>query len=782
MTPAVSRVLEVLGDRIVGGQRSDGTRAARCPAHDDRRASLSISEGADGRALLHCHAGCEIADVMRAIGLTMADLMPPRDERRPYANGTSKRHAAPGGPNGGGGGARIVATYDYRDEDGELLYQVVRFEPKGFRQRRPNGNGWTWNLDGVRRVLYRLSELLAADFEAPMFLVEGEKDAETLARLGLCATTNAGGAGKWRAEYGEALRGRHVVVLPDNDDPGRKHAAEAAAALAGMAASIKVVELSGLPAKGDVSDWLAKGGTVRALLELAEKTPPRGAREPRQDNVPTSGDEKCSAADNAVAQARTLAPTRWPSRPEGAFYGPMGEAARAIEPLTEADPMAVLVQLVVAFGNAVGRGPRVVLGSIRQWANLFAVIVGKSSKSRKGTSWENASEIIAGADETWASDRIKSGLSSGEGVIHAVRDPIIIREPIRDGGKKTGRVLSYQEVEEDPGEIDKRLLVVEGEFARALKVASRKENVLSPVLRGAWDTGKLQTLTRSPYKATGAHVSIVGHITRDELRRELSACDSFNGFANRFLWICATRSKTLPFGETRIGEAAAGVRDRLARAARQARARGDDFIVGMDGACRNRWEEIYARLSADRAGLVGAILGRAEAQVLRLALVYALADAEDTIRLPHLEAALALWHYADESARVIFGDALGDAVADETLRALRDAPAGMTRDELRNHFDRHVPAPRMTDALRLLEEHGLARGQKEPPAGGKGRPAERWFAMPSPSAESAAGAESPASSTNYGANGANRADGQEDAEPPEEDDEGDLLPAAEGAQ
>jgi putative DNA primase/helicase len=174
----------------------------------------------------------------------------------------------------GNGKPRIVATYDYRDERGVLLYQSVRFEPKDFRQRQPNGNGWTWNLRGVRRVLYRLPELLAAPPDCAVFVVEGEKDVESLRGLECVATTNAMGAGKWIPQYSESLRGRHVIILPDNDQPGRDHARQVARMLGGVAASVKVVELPGLPEKGDVSDWLAAGGNKVQLLELAQDTDP----------------------------------------------------------------------------------------------------------------------------------------------------------------------------------------------------------------------------------------------------------------------------------------------------------------------------------------------------------------------------------------------------------------------------------------------------------------------------------------------------------------------------
>jgi hypothetical protein len=169
---------------------------------------------------------------------------------------------------------RVVSAYDYRDEESALLFQAVRYDPKGFSQRRPNGaGGWVHKLNGTRRVLYRLPELLAADPAQTVFVVEGEKDADRLASLGFLATTNAGGAGKWRDEYAEALRGRPVVVISDNDGPGREHAAKVARSVQGVAASVRILELPNLPPKGDVCDWLDAGGIVDELLVLAENAP-----------------------------------------------------------------------------------------------------------------------------------------------------------------------------------------------------------------------------------------------------------------------------------------------------------------------------------------------------------------------------------------------------------------------------------------------------------------------------------------------------------------------------
>lgn len=185
-------------------------------------------------------------------------------------------------------------VYPYHDDDGTVLFEVVRYQyerGKDFKQRRSDGDGgWVWNLDGVRRVLYRLPDLLAADPTALVYLVEGEKHVDALYDLGLVATTNPQGGNQWRAEYAEQLRDRHVVVLPDNDETGRKWTRDVTASLAGVAASERVLELPGLPAKGDVLDWLSDGGTAERLVALAEATA----------SLPPADGEPAAASDGWV--------------------------------------------------------------------------------------------------------------------------------------------------------------------------------------------------------------------------------------------------------------------------------------------------------------------------------------------------------------------------------------------------------------------------------------------------------------------------------------------------
>lgn len=242
---------ETLG-KLVGVKQSGDEWKALCPAHDDKQASLTIREK-DGKILLHCHAGCTYQAITAVIGGTLSGKRPTDPTAKP----------------------NIVKVYDYTDSEGRLLYQAVRYQPKDFRQRRPDGNGgYIWNLNGVIRVLYRLPAVLTSiEAHSPVYVCEGEKDCHSLESIGLCATCNAGGAEKWQAEYSDSLQGADVIILPDNDGPGRKHAEQVARSLKGKAQSIRILELPGLPAKGDVSDWIAAGGTAVQLLELVENCP-----------------------------------------------------------------------------------------------------------------------------------------------------------------------------------------------------------------------------------------------------------------------------------------------------------------------------------------------------------------------------------------------------------------------------------------------------------------------------------------------------------------------------
>jgi hypothetical protein len=312
-----------------------------------------------------------------------------------------------------------------------------------------------------------------------------------------------------------------------------------------------------------------------------------------------------------------------------------------------------------------------------------------------------------------------AGLSSGEGLIWAVRDEIEKQEPIRDK-KKT--ITGYQSVVVDKGVADKRLLVIEPEFASVLRVAGRDGNTLSTVYRQAWDSGLLRVLNKnSPVKATGAHISIIGHITGDELLMELSNNDKVNGFGNRNLWLCVQRSKFLPDGGNWDHLDLRSLASRLTDVVEFARGAGE---MRRDAEARSMWHEVYPQLSGERPGLFGSLTSRAEAHVLRLSCIYALLDRSSVVRRCHLEAALALWKYCEDSAEAIFGAALGNQVADQILKALGNAPEGLTRNDLRDVFGRHRSSEEIGAALRILSQRALVESETESTGG---RPVERWF-------------------------------------------------------
>jgi hypothetical protein len=398
-----------------------------------------------------------------------------------------------------------------------------------------------------------------------------------------------------------------------------------------------------------------------------------------------------------------------------AYHGLAGDLVREIEPYTEADPVALLIQFLTCAGNIIGNRAYHQVEGTRHHANLFSVLVGESSKARKGTSWDRISGIVRLADDRWYSERTKGGLSSGEGFINEVRDEL---------KKWNAREGLWETI--DPGVSDKRLMVTEPEFAGVLDVLERHGNTLSSLMRKAWDGGILSTMTRSSsLRATGAHISIVGHITVEELRARLTRTDAANGFANRFLFPLVKRSKVLPFGGTALEERAIGeLGGRLKEAVEAAALVGR---IGWTTPAAEAWKAVYPQLSEGQPGLLGAVTSRAEAQCVRFALIYTLLDGKANIELPHIKAALAIWEYAEASAAHIFGASLGDPVADEILHALQNAGRdGMTRTAIRDLFRRNQSGDRIGAALALLMSRGKAKPEFRQSGG---RPSEVWIAM-----------------------------------------------------
>ena len=454
---------------------------------------------------------------------------------------------------------------------------------------------------------------------------------------------------------------------------------------------------------------------IGTLIHLAKQhgwTPKIANGEKRQGQTPelSSLNSSRPVGDDVVDE--------FPEPPdEAAFYGLAGDIVRRIEPHTEADSVALLGHYLVAFGNVVDRSPHAIADGSRHGTNIFGACVGETSKARKGTSASHNKRIFRRADEAWGKECVTSGLSSGEGLIYSVRDSVVKRVKQKGGG--------YANEIVDDGVADKRRMFIESEFASTLRVMGREGNTLSAVIRQAWDDGDLRTAVKnSPNSATGAHISIIAHVTRDEVRRELCATDQANGFANRFQWYAVRRSKCLPEGGNLDDDNLNDLVTRTHRAIEFAKKAG---VVTRDDDARKLWCDVYPELSEGKPGLLGAITARAEAQVLRLSLIYALLDLSTKVRPEHLKAALALWDYSERSARWIFGTATGDTNADRILSALRAAGSkGMTQTQISERiFNRNVPANALSASLRILHESGKIKFAKQSTGGA---PRKRWFA------------------------------------------------------
>ncbi|HEX8397672.1 MAG TPA: DUF3987 domain-containing protein [Pyrinomonadaceae bacterium] len=407
----------------------------------------------------------------------------------------------------------------------------------------------------------------------------------------------------------------------------------------------------------------------------------------------------------------------FPEPDEKCFFGLAGDFVRLVEPHSEADKMALLIQFLNYFGVIIGRSAHFQVEANKHYTNTFVVLVGDTASGRKGTSLGRVKEVFKDIDEHFERGCIASGLSSGEGLIYNVRDTVE-RTRTKNGATET--------IVEDEGVLDKRLLVHEGEFAKVLGVQERIGNTLSECLRDFWDSGSARNMTKnSPLKTTNAHVGIVGHITKTELLKCLNAVESANGYANRFLWVVVERSKLLPFGgevpQDEMNKLRQKLRDRISFAKMVER-----LQFTPDAA--KRWCSVYIELETTRAGVLAKVTQRASPYVIRLSCIFALLDSKKEIHLEHLEAALAVWKYCENSARYIFGNSTGDKLADEVIALLRqNGAAGLTKTEITNSTGRNKSATRLNEALRMLSHQGFAKVLKEIKSDSR-KPIERWYA------------------------------------------------------
>ncbi|MHB1447274.1 MAG: YfjI family protein, partial [Acidimicrobiales bacterium] len=316
------------------------------------------------------------------------------------------------------------------------------------------------------------------------------------------------------------------------------------------------------------------------------------------------------------------------------------------------------------------------------------------------------------------------GMSSGEGLI----------DKVRDATYETS--LNGAQVLKAPGIDDKRMLVIESEFALVLRVLAREGNTLSAVVRNCWDGRTLQTMTKNtPSRATRPHISIIGHITADEMLRYLTSTELASGFINRFIVFAVRRSQLLPDGGDLSAIGWTSLTERLAAAVDHGRGTQE---LTVTPAARDLWRRIYPQLSAEHPGLFGAATARAEAHVVRLALLYALLDGAKVIEAIHLNAAHALWDYASRSTHWLFGDTLGDPVADDIWQAVRANTAGLTKSDIRDLFSRNKSVKAINAGIDALVRAGRLERATRTCGERGGRPAELFVPRTPPVTASAA--------------------------------------------
>jgi hypothetical protein len=422
---------------------------------------------------------------------------------------------------------------------------------------------------------------------------------------------------------------------------------------------------------------------------------------PNQENNITPEDPQNEQDQQDNQQDKPGQPTPASSQlHEAALHGVAGRVVRLLAPHTEAHPAAILLQLLASFGNLIGPGPHCMVESTRHALNLFVVLVGDSSKARKGTSWNLIANLFEGVDPLWLATCVNKARLTADGLLQALRD------------------------QSPPTE--RRLLALSEEFATVLYNVKRGNGHLSPLLRCAWDNGNLPTLDLNrSLRVTGAHFSLIAHVTHQELTHSFRHDQAHNGFANRCLWTWVERAQCLPDGGSPPLHELASAVAQLRHAAVWATAR-PAILFRRDQEAASMWAKYYAHYSYHQPSLHGAATSRAEAQILRLSALYAALDSSDLICLPHLDAAFAVWQYCYESATRLFGLSTGDAIADRIREAVEASQNGLTKTQIRRIFHGHIDLDRIDNALEQLATLGALYSRSQPTTG---RPTTFWSTL-----------------------------------------------------
>jgi hypothetical protein len=566
----------------------------------------------------------------------------------------------------------LRTRFEVRDASGALVAVHERDDSgtdKRFYWRQPGG---TLGLAGVPASdlpLYGIDRLTSHT----VVVAEGEKATDALLAAGVPAVgTVTGASGTPSARVLADLAGKRAVLWPDADEVGKAHMERVGAGLRGVAVALYQVDWPDAPPHGDAADLPA-----HQIRELVDSAIEQGKDQSRTGS----------------AEARP-----WPEPlGDAAYHGVLGDLVHAVEAHTEADPAALLTTMLAVFGALAGDARTLYQGQLQK-ANLFVVLVGDTSSGRKGTSLSVAREIFTAANAA-LDDILVPGLGSGEALPGHLRR------------------------NEPKGE--RRALVIESEFGRLLRVMAREGSTVSPIMRDAWDGVPLgRVLARESDIVARHHVACLGHITPQELRERLSEVEAANGFGNRFLFFAVRRSRFVPFPRAVAHVIDPSSTDNLAKSLEWAQTPGE---LLLSPSAMSRWEALYVDLANRQVpALLGALTRRAEAQIARLALLYALLDRSALVDLHHLEAGEAVWSFAARSARHIFGESTGNRHADVALKVLR-AEGEIDRQTLKSETGLRLGAD--LDAVEsTLVDAGLAELVTVPRSGG-GRP-QRLLRLP----------------------------------------------------
>ena len=582
----------------------------------------------------------------------------------------------------------------------------------GYRYKTKEGDWLT--KKGMSVNLWFLSNI-PTDHTGRVYVCEGFTDSMLAYQLELKVITSEGGAGTWKKDWCDQLpKGAEFVIIYDNDEAGRKGAQKVANSLYESGFErIKIVDLSGtcVEHKEDLCDFFSKyGKKIQHLNQLVADTEWFEVEAEEFDIVEPNE----MKIDFDVILPESIH--------EG--LGVVSDYVKSIEPYTEACPIAIIMQILAFWGVMIGRKRYFTVGTSRHYGNIFVVIVGCSSLGKKGVSLNDVKFLFKNIDSEWCKSCLASGLSTGEGMIHRVRDDKKTIEITPDGVTK--EIIK----DGDKGIEDKRCLFVETEFGKTLRKANKDNSTLSDVGRQAYDNDDLHTTTKTnAERATGPSIGIVGHITPLELRSLITDVDIYNGWANRFMWPVVEGVRSLPDPEEPPYEMIEDIVKTIKSAKEKIYADvnikegvlEDDYkeqaeektveekeVIFSEKSLKF-WVELYESLDKEDQGKVQPLLDRSKPHIRRLAMNIALINGYDQIELKHLKSAQLLWTYNIRSVRHIFVEDVSNLSADarKIYEALKESNEGLTRTEMSRLFSNGRTKIQLDSAVQSLVTSNL---------------------------------------------------------------------------